>query len=132
MSSQENRQKKYIYVLVGVEKLKGRLSSTKELEKLINNIRNNDHSHMIMCDAAKSLKALNFDAWYGKARNPNDGLWIGKGFSDQQIFRIGKLTKEMSKSYTNNYGYLSADNTPELVKLIELTDVVEEEEEEDE
>ncbi len=128
----ENRQKKYIYVLVGVEKLKGRLSSTKELEKLINNIRNNDHSHLIMCDAAKSLKALNFDAWYGKARNPNDGLWIGKGFSDQQIFRIGKLTKEMSKSYTNNYGYLSADNTPELVKLIELTDVVEEEEEEDE
>ena len=86
---------------------------------------------MIICDASKALKSLDFENWYMKAKNATDGLWIGRGFGDQQIFRVGKLTKEMSKNYANNYGYLDSDSTPELVKLIEFTEIVEEEEVED-
>ena len=119
---------KYIYVFYGLEKIASKVSSTKVLEDLVNYVKINEHSHMIFSDSSKGLKALDYDAWYSKAKNSTDGLWIGSGFSDQQILRVSKLTKEMGNRYANNYGYLDADSMPELVKLIEFTDVVEEEE----
>jgi hypothetical protein len=59
-----------------------------------------------------------------KARNSSDGLWIGRGFADQQVFRISTITKEMSLNYSNNYGYLNSDSMPDLVKLIDFVDVL--------
>ena len=124
--SDATRAKHYIYVFYGIEKIKSKISSTTVLENLINYVKTNEHSYIILGDSSKALRSLDYENWYIKARNAADGLWIGKGFGDQQIFRIGKLTKEMSRNYTNNYGYLDSDSTPELVKLIEFTDVVEE------
>ncbi|MBQ6405023.1 MAG: type VII secretion protein EssC [Bacilli bacterium] len=127
-----NRNKRFIYVFYGIEKITKKISNTSLMDTLVNHVKNNEHSNMIICDSNKSLKALEDSSWYYKSKNITDGLWIGKGFDDQQVLKINKMTKEMSRSYPNNYGYLDIDSTPELVKLIEFTKIIEEEGEEDE
>ena len=127
----EKKNNKYLYVLHGAEKIKSKVSSNKVLEDIVAEIKKNEHSHMILCDTSKALKSIEMDTWYMKSKNAADGLWIGKGFVDQSIFRIGKLTKEMSAIRPNNYAYLDTDAVPELVKLIEFK-AIEEGDDEDE
>jgi len=127
-----NRNKRFIYVFYGIEKITKKISNASIMEILVNHVKNNEHSNMIICDSNKALKSLEDSSWYYRAKNITDGLWIGKGFDDQQVLKINKMTKEMSRSYQNNYGYLDIDSTPELVKLIEFTKIIEEEEKEDE
>ena len=126
-----NRSKHFIYVFYGIEKLPKKLANKQILEKLVNHVKNNEHSNMIICDSNKGLRELDGESWYYNARNNTDGLWIGKGVDDQQVLKINRITKEMSKNYTNNYGYLDVDSTPELVKLIEFTEIIEEEAEQE-
>ena len=129
---EEYRNTKYLYVVYGAEKLKTQASSKTVLEEIVDAIKRNEHSHMILIDTSKSFKSIDMDTWYMRARNSTDGLWVGKGFVDQTLLRIGKITKEMSKPYPNNYGFLDIDSTPELVKLIEFTEIEEEEDEDEE
>ena len=132
VEKEENKTKNYLYIFYGVEKLKTVLTGTTNLESLFDSIKKTDNNFVLMCDAAKSFKNLDYDSWYSKVRNNTDGLWVGKGFNDQTVLKVGKFTKEMEKKYPNNYGYLVSESSPELVKLIEFIESNETEEDEEE
>ncbi len=119
-----------LYIFYGLEKLKSKAEISK-IESLFAEIKKSDHSKMIIADATKSLKAMDLDVWYSKIKNNTDGIWVGRGFSEQQNFRISKITKEMSENYKNNYGFYLNESNAELIKLIEFGDMIKEEDDEE-
>ena len=123
----QNNKYKILYVFYGVERLKTKVPIDK-LDNFFTTIKNSENSAVVLCDGVKNLKNLDFDTWYSKIKNNTDGLWIGKGFSEQQVFRISKITKEMSLNYSNNYGFYLNEGSVNLVKLIEFNKLLSKEE----
>ena len=126
-----NKKFKILYIFYGIEKLKSKMPDAK-IEKLWDEIKNSENSNMIFADGAKAIKSLDYDTWYTKFKNTNEGIWIGKGFADQSNYRVSKITKDMNESYPNNYGFYLSEGSAELMKLIEFNDMLTEEDEEDE
>ena len=118
-SNPSNNKFKLIYILYGLEKLKNKVN-TKSLEEFLNHVRTNENSILILCDSMKGIKSIEYESWYTKIKNNSDGIWIGKGFGEQQVFRISKLTKEMQNKYPNNYGFWVNENNADLIKLLEF------------
>ena len=112
----------FTYIIYGIEKLKGKVDENL-LERCFSKLIDNDRNNIILCDSNKGFKAIDFDPWYAKIKNNTDGIWIGKNLDEQQVFRISKLTKEMTASYPNNFGFIIEENEAELVKLIEFHSV---------
>lgn len=112
--------KRFFCLIYGIEKLKSRLNDTKKLAEFTKEVKRSDYFNIIMCDDAKKLKSLDFENWYSEIKNNTDGIWIGKGISDQATFKISKITKEMTKNYKNNYAYLISESDAKLVKIIDF------------
>jgi len=128
---ENNSKYRILYVFYGLEKLKQK-ATTSKIDSLFKAIKASENSTMIFCDSTKSLKSLDFDSWYSTVKNNSDGIWIGKGFSEQQNFRISKITKEMNTIYPNNYGFALSENNAQLMKVLEFNDIINQEDEENE
>jgi len=100
-------------------KFKTRLESIK-LEEFTRELKNSENINLIIADDYKKFKKLEFDTWYRNIQNDTDGIWLGTGLSDQNLFKISKITKEMSFTYRNNFGFVIRDGRAELFKTIEL------------
>lgn len=131
-NSNTNKEYRIVYIFYGLGKIKNKVDNIKKIEDLFTAIRGSENSNMIFCDGTKNLKSLDLESWYSKNKNNTDGIWIGRGFGEQQNFRISKLTKEMTKEYPNNYGFCLKESSAEVIKLIEFNDILSSEEEEDE
>ena len=113
-------QIKVIYYFYGVSKVKNNTDLTTAIDALLKEIKNHDNHRMVFVDGAKKIKSIEIDSWYSPYKNNSEGIWIGKGFSDQQVFRIPKISKEMSANYSNSYGYVLMDGEAILTKAIEF------------
>lgn len=131
-NSNTNKEYKILYIFYGLEKLKSKVEDTKQIEELFINIKKHENSNMIFCDSTKNLKSLDLESWYSKTKNNTDGIWIGKGFGEQQNFRVSKITKEMTATYPNNFGFCLKESNAELIKVIEFNDILSLEDEDDE
>lgn len=109
-----------ICIIYGVEKLKSKLTDTKKLLEYIKEVKKCDYYNLIMSDDTKKLKSLDFDNWYSEVKNNTDGIWIGKGICEQTTFRIGKITKEMTKEIKNNYAYIINESDAKLIKVLDF------------
>ena len=127
-----NTSNKIVYIFYGLEKLKTKIDSTSKLEKLFQSVKRSENTRLIICDSGKALKSLDYDTWYSDIKNATDGIWIGRGFADQQNFRISKVTKEMSVNYANNYGWYISESSAELMKVIEFNETLNKGEDDDE
>ena len=112
---------KYLFIFYGLSKLKNIISPISNLEKFIDSSLKKDNTYMLIIDAAKNLKGVEYDGFYGKIKNNTDGLWIGRGIQDQSVFRINKIVKEKS-SEDIDYGYIISDGDCSKVKLISFSD----------
>ena len=127
----DNSKYKILYIFYGLEKLKSKVDPTK-IESLFKEVKASENSTMIFCDSTKGFKSLDFDNWYSKIKNNTDGIWVGKGFGEQQNFRVSKLTKEMTSNYSNNYGFCLIESNAELIKLLDFNGTLNQKEDEDE
>ena len=125
-----NQNFKLVYIFYGIEKLKSKVDP-KQIDDLFTAIKNSENGRLIICDSGKNLKAIELEPWYTKVKNNSDGIWIGKGITDQQVFRISKITKEMQLNYTNNFAYCIIENDAILVKLVQSDNIREDEDNEE-
>ena len=125
-----NQRFKLVYVFYGIEKLKSKVE-VKLIEDLFEEIRNSENGRLIIADSSRNLKAIELEPWYSKVKNNTDGIWVGKGLTEQQSFRISKITKDMQLNYTNNYGYCMVESDAILVKLIESSTIERDDENEE-
>lgn len=115
-----NSSNKTFCVIYGIEKLTSKLTSKGDLEGFAKEVKRGDNYNLILCEDTKKLKTLDYEDWYTEVKNNTDGIWIGKGISDQYTFRINKITKEMTKDYKNNYAYVISESSAKLIKLLDL------------
>ena len=80
-------------------------------------------------DDSSNIKKFDFDSWFTGTFSTNDGIFIGRGVSDQNLIRLSTITKEMSKDIKNNMAYYITEGYATLLKVI---DFVSKEEEQDE
>lgn len=126
----ENNKYNIIYIFYGLEKLKSK-ADTSKIEKLFGAIKSTENSTMLICDSSKSLKSMDLDIWYSKVKNNTDGIWIGRGFGEQQNFRLSRITKEMSAEYPNNFGFYVSESNAELMKILEFSNQTKEEQDDE-
>ncbi|MGM9881847.1 MAG: type VII secretion protein EssC [Bacilli bacterium] len=102
-----------------IAKLKSKVeeSSIEKFTKLIKGLEN---INIIVTSDYKQLKKSAYETWYKNIQNDTDGIWIGTGLSEQNIFKISKITKEMGARYKNNFGFVIKDGMADIFKTIEL------------
>ena len=61
-----------------------------------------------------------FEDWFKTAFNTGYGIWIGKGVSDQGLFRIAAMNKEMMQDVKTDMGYLISESRGILCKFIDF------------
>ena len=115
-----------------IDKFINKLDKKDSIEQLANSIKKSDNSNLIVIDGFKGIKNAEQSQWFSSIKNSTDGIWIGKGFGNQSIFRVNKITKEMNDSIKNEYGYYIKESEGNLLKFIEFHINKNEEEEEDE
>lgn len=109
-----------VVIIYGFDKFMSKLNNKPLFEKFISSIKSNELFKIVLADDANKIKTYGFESWYTSLFSNSDGIWIGKGISDQNIFKIGTIKKEYMEEFKNNYGLIINDGTPVVTKLIEL------------
>lgn len=115
----ENNNIRTVLYFQNFNKFKMKMEN-KKLEELTKELKSTENINLIISDDYKKFKKVEFESWYRNIQNDTDGIWIGTGLSDQNLFKLSKITKEMSNSYMNNFGFVIKDGRVELFKTIEL------------
>ena len=118
-----------VIVIYAVSKLISKLSDSSKFDELVKKIKVYEKISIIVVDDASKLKDYTFDDWFTSIFTVNDGIWIGKGMSDQNILRISSITKDMMENIKNDMGYMVSENMGMLCRFIDF--VTKDSEEED-
>ena len=115
-----NGEEKGIIIINGISKLLSKLEDSNKLSELFNIIKEYEKFGVIIVDEASKIKNIMYESWFSSIFDVTNGLWIGRGITDQSLLRLSNITKEMSKDYKNDMGYLIQDGTSTLCKLIDF------------
>lgn len=109
-----------IVVIIGVNSLINQLSENyKEKFELLLEKGNSIYKvHIILVDTSSNISEYSFDTWYKKSFSESDGIWIGNGFSDQEIMKPIKMLSEYYININDKLGYVLSNNKPTLTRLI--------------
>ena len=62
-----------------------------------------------------------YDGWYKKSFGSSTyGIWIGKGFGEQNIIKVDTYNNEYNKPIKNDMGYAVFDGEPTLMKVLDF------------
>ena len=88
---------------------------------VMTNIKNNENTHLIAVDSYSKLKQLAFESFFLNSFDLSEGLFIGRGISDQNLLKLSNITKEMLSDYKNDFGFVISESYATLIKLIDYT-----------
>lgn len=109
-----------VLIIYAIDKFISKLNNKMEFENLITQITKSENFKVIILDDVGKLKTYAYEGWYTKGFTATDGIWIGKGISDQNIFRISVLKKENMVEIKNDYGLIIQESSADMIKLIEF------------
>lgn len=116
----QNSQTDGIIVLYGVDKFFAKLEDKHSFDDLIDTIKKYEKIGIILIEESNKLKNYSYESWFTTIMGNNEGIWIGRGVSDQNILKISTYNKELSKEIKNDMGYYVTDGQPTMVKLIDF------------
>ena len=71
----------------------------------------------ILVDVPAGFKKYEFEAWYKSAVNPNYGIWIGSGFTQQFVLK-SLMSQNAMSNIESDYGVIVRNGVPLVVKLL--------------
>ena len=108
-----------IIVIYGLDKFVSKVSSDK-ISKLFELIKNYENINLIIIESAPKLKNYIYEQWLTRIFSLSDGVWIGNGITEQTLFHIANISREMTKEYNNQMGYIINESLPILSKVIDF------------
>ena len=72
----------------------------------------------ILVDRVDNFKKMEYDNWYKKVIESNNGIWIGNGIADQSLIKTNIGFKKVNNEVANGYGIAVKNTKVRLVKLI--------------
>ena len=115
---EEKQQIEGVILIYGLDKFITKIDTSK-LEDLTNNLKKYERFGIVILDDSNKLKDYMYESWF-KVFSPSDGIWIGKGISDQNTLRITNITREMTRDIKNDKGYVISEGSSNLVEFIDF------------
>lgn len=109
-----------LIIIYGIGKFIDKIENKPNFEKVVSKIKEYENIGMLIIDDSQKIKNYLFDAWFKNIFNVNNGIWIGKGITDQSLFHVTAINKEMTKEIPNNMGYIINESSVNLCKLIDF------------
>ena len=109
-----------VLLIYGVDKFLSKLEDKMKFENLVQLIKQYEKLSLIVVDAGNKLKQYSFEGWFTSVLTVNDGIWIGRGISDQGIIRLSTISKDMTKEIKNDVGYYVSEGSSTLCKFIDF------------
>ena len=117
---EQKKKEEGIILIYGIDRFISKLSDNNKLEQLTKLIKKYENISMIIVDDAGKIKNFIYENWYKEIFTSSEGVWVGKGVSEQTTIKITNINKEMLKEIKNNMGYLISENNGTLIKLIDF------------
>ena len=117
---ESNIQNEGVILVYGMSKFISKLEDTSKWEELVRKIKKYENYAIIIVDDGNKIKSFEYEEWFSNCFSVNDGVWIGKGISDQGIFRLSNISREMMQDIKNDMGYFIQESGATLVRLIDF------------
>ena len=105
--------------IYGFTKFMNTVDKTK-FTNLIDLIKKYEKLNIVIVEDAAKLKAYAYETWFSSTFSVTDGIWVGKGISDQSLFRLTTVRKEMLADIKNDMGYVINESSANLCRLIDF------------
>ena len=117
-----NSNSSQIVMIYGFDKFMSKLGNSQEFNKFIDKIKATENCRIIIMDDSVKLKQYSFEAWFTKTFSGSDGIWVGKGFAEQNIFKTGVVKKEYLQEVKNDMGFVINEGIVSQIKFIDFTE----------
>ena len=108
-----------IIFIYGIDKFISKIDK-KKFEDLTKKVKKYEKISLIIVDDATKIKAYAFESWFTSVFSTRDGIWIGKGITEQSVFRLSNTNREMMKEIKNDMGYFIYEGSGTLCRLIDF------------
>ena len=116
----EKSEQEEIIVIYGFNKFVSKLDNPERIKDLLDNLKKYEKMSIIILDDVNKIKQYSFEMWFNGYFDTNNGIWIGRGISDQSLFKVSTFTKEMQENIKNDRGYFIVDGLAKQCKLIDF------------
>ena len=108
-----------VLLIYGIDKLLNQLEDKEKLYSLIEKIKKYEKIPIIIIDDESKFKTYIYETWF-KIFKLSDGIWVGRGISEQSLLKVSSFNRSLNKEIKNNQGYVVQEGMPLLVKFIDF------------
>ena len=119
MNTNKSNQKGVI-IIYGLDKAISKIEDTTIIESFMSTLKKYEKISVIIVEDANKIKKYNYESWFTNYFDIDNGIWIGRGVSDQSLFRVSTYTKEMQDDIKNDRGYYITESFATPIKLIDF------------
>ncbi len=116
----ENSEINGVILIYGFNKFISKITDSSKIEELFTALKDYEKISLLAVDDVSKFGNYSYEAWFSQNFDVNNGIWIGRGIQDQNLLHLSTITKEMTKNYKNNMGYLVEEGLADLCKLLDF------------
>ncbi len=109
-----------IILIYGFNKFISKINDNNKITELTKKIKEYEKMSIIAIDDVSKLKQFAYEPWFSGTFTTNDGIFIGRGISDQNILHLSTITREMTKDIKNDMAYQVVEGFATLCKVIDF------------
>lgn len=109
-----------LIVIYGLQKFVDLVDDSKLLETFTNNLKKYENISLLVVDDVSRIKKYAFETWFKDVSNTNNGIWVGRGISDQSLLHVSNMKREMLADIKDDMGYVIVDGATTLTRFIDF------------
>ena len=117
---ESNSNQTGVILIYGINKFILKLENSSKLSELTKLLKEYEKFGIIIVDDANKIKGYTFETWFTGMFTISEGIWVGRGLSDQNLLHLSSISKEMTQDYKNDMGYLVSESIGTLCKFIDI------------
>ncbi len=110
-------------IFMGLDKLLSKLSDKNTFSELFNKIKQYEKVSTIIIEINNKLRNCIYESWYSSCVDNSNGIWIGTGMQDQNVFKNSTYSKEQNREYKNDMGFFIYDGIASLMKVLDFYNI---------
>lgn len=109
-----------VILIYGISKFVSSIKDGNKITKFTQLLKDYERIGVIIFDDFNRMRKFTFESWFTNVFSVNNGIWIGRGVTDQNLIHLSTVSKEMSSNIKNDMGYVINEGYGELVKFIDF------------
>ncbi len=109
-----------VFLIYGFSKFVTKINNNNKLTEFTKKIKEYEKISIIAIDDVSKLKQFAYEPWFSTTFNLNDGIFIGRGVTDQSLIHLSNVTREMTKEIKNDMAYQIVESFATLCKTIDF------------